>query len=77
MSDLQEMLEKTESGQTMVALVDSLVEVSAWRPRLFEPTFQVGNTVVCTHRKRPSFEAFSLRHVFNPHHDLKSSLLQE
>ncbi len=40
MTDLQDLLEKTENGNIMLALVDSLQEVSKWRPKLFEPIFQ-------------------------------------
>ncbi len=40
LEDLQDLLEKTENGSVMLALVDSLQQVSRWRPKLFEPCFQ-------------------------------------
>lgn len=40
LSDLQQRLERTESGGQLVALVDALSALSEWRPRVFETSFQ-------------------------------------
>ena len=40
MKDMQELLERTESSTLILTLVDSLVVISEWKPKLFEPIFQ-------------------------------------
>ena len=40
MKDMQELLERTESSTLILTLVDSLVIISEWKPKLFEPIFQ-------------------------------------
>ena len=37
---MQELLERTESSMLIITLVDSLVIISEWKPKLFEPIFQ-------------------------------------
>ena len=39
---MQDLLERTESSTLILTLVDSLVVISEWKPKLFEPIFQVG-----------------------------------
>ncbi len=41
MKDLQELLERTNHSGFLLTLVDSLVTISKWKPKLFEPIFQV------------------------------------
>ena len=40
MADLGRELESTESASVMMTLVESIVVVSQWKPKLFEPKFQ-------------------------------------
>lgn len=41
LSDVQELLEKTENGSIMTAIVEIASLISIWRPKLFEEYFQV------------------------------------
>ena len=41
LSDAKEKLEQTENSEIMKTLVQSFANVAAWKPKLFEPHFQV------------------------------------
>ncbi len=40
LKDLQDLLEQTENGPIMIAVAEAMQEMSKWRPKLFEPSFQ-------------------------------------
>ena len=44
LSDAKEKLEQTENSEIMKTLVQSFANVAAWKPKLFEPHFQVWDT---------------------------------
>ena len=60
LEDVGRELETTESASVMMTLVESIVVISQWKPKLFEPKFQDTVSPECMHCIVENFTTYPL-----------------